>query len=329
MTFFAILCALLLEQARPLSRHNPVQSGVRQWAGWASRNLDAGKPHHGGIAWAIAVGLPAVGASSVYWWLDEAIGWPVAMLWSIAVLWLTLGFRQFSQHFTGIRDALDRGDEQAARELLAHWQQVDTRAVPRVELVRHVIEYSVIAAHRNVFGVLTWYVALAAIGLGPAGAVLYRLSEFVARYWRHRGSASGEHPASAALQKVARDCWHAIDWVPARLTAASFAVVGSFEEAIDGWRNHARQFPDDDDGAILAATAGAINVRLGGAALKASFAASSSQALEYDASAQTSIPTPGRDPEPAHLRIVVALVWRSVVMWMVLLALLTLARLLG
>jgi adenosylcobinamide-phosphate synthase len=37
----------------------------------------------------------------------------------------------------------------------------------------------------------------------------------------------------------------------------------------------------------------------------------------------------GRTPELAHLRSVVGLVWRSVVLWMVLLALLTLARLLG
>jgi adenosylcobinamide-phosphate synthase len=39
--------------------------------------------------------------------------------------------------------------------------------------------------------------------------------------------------------------------------------------------------------------------------------------------------TPGREPEVAHLRSIVGLVWRSVVLWMVLLALLTLARLLG
>ena len=39
--------------------------------------------------------------------------------------------------------------------------------------------------------------------------------------------------------------------------------------------------------------------------------------------------TPGREPELAHLRSVVGLVWRCVVLWMVLLALLTLARLLG
>jgi adenosylcobinamide-phosphate synthase len=37
----------------------------------------------------------------------------------------------------------------------------------------------------------------------------------------------------------------------------------------------------------------------------------------------------GLVPQPVHLRAVVGLVWRTVVMWMVLLALLSLARLLG
>ena len=44
---------------------------------------------------------------------------------------------------------------------------------------------------------------------------------------------------------------------------------------------------------------------------------------------QDSESTPGRAPERSHLASVVGLVWRSVVLWMVLLALLTLARLLG
>ena len=46
---------------------------------------------------------------------------------------------------------------------------VDASDIPRSEIVRHVIEYSVLAAHRHVFGVLTWYVLLAAVGLGPYG----------------------------------------------------------------------------------------------------------------------------------------------------------------
>ena len=46
-------------------------------------------------------------------------------------------------------------------------------------------------------------------------------------------------------------------------------MVGSFEEAIDCWRNDARRFPNDNDGVILAATSGAVNVRLGGGTLSA------------------------------------------------------------
>jgi adenosylcobinamide-phosphate synthase len=95
--------------------------------------------------------------------------------------------------------------------------------------------------------------------------------------------------------------------------------MGNFEEAIDCWRNHAQRFPDDNDGVVLAATAGALNVRLGGEALGAEEAGGS----------QDSESTPGRPPEMAHLPSIVGLVWRSVVLWMVLLALLTLARLLG
>ena len=82
-------------------------------------------------------------------------------------------------------------------------------------------------------------------------------------------------------------------------------------------------------GVLLAATSGAINVRLGGEALKPAAGEPAAPGLGDDADMADSGSTPGREPELAHLRSVVGLVWRSVVLWMVLLALLTLARLLG
>ena len=334
MSFFAILCALLIEQVRPLAYHNPVHGSVVAWTRWTSRNLDAGKPHHGWIAWALAVFVPTGLALGVHWLLVLTLGLPFAVLWSIAVLYTTLGFRQFSHHFTGIRDALDEGDEPLARSLLAHWQRVDAAELPRSEIVRHVIEHSVIAAHRHVFGVLAWFSILAALGLGPAGAVFYRMSEFVARYWAHKGTAAVQ-PSSVWVQQAAARAWRAVDWLPARITALGFAVVGSFEDAIDCWRNDADRFPDPNDGVILAATSGAVNVRLGGGMLRpvaAGDALSRAQAgdvLGIGDRGPDAGSTAGREPESAHLRSVVGLVWRSVVMWMVLLALLTLARLLG
>jgi adenosylcobinamide-phosphate synthase len=330
MSFFAILFALLIEQVRPLARNNAIHAGLRAWARWVSKNFDAGKPHHGWVAWSLAVLVPSALAVGVHWALALFLGWPFAVLWSVAVLYVTLGFRQFSHHFTAIRDALDAGDEPRARELLAQWQQADASELPRREIVRHVIEYSVLAAHRHVFGVLAWFSVLAAFGFGPAGAVLYRMSEFVSRYWQHRSLAQLQ-PASPALQMAAVRAWAAVDWLPARITALAFAVVGSFEEAIDCWRNYAQRFPNDNDGVILAATSGAVNVRLGGEALKTAFAPGASQGFRsggIEGMADTES-TPGREAEPAHLRSIVGLVWRSVVLWMVLLALLTLARLLG
>ncbi len=330
MSFFAILFALLIEQVRPLAPHNPIHSFSRGYARWASRNFDAGGRHHGWLAWTVAVLLPSLLAVGIHWALALLLGWPVAVLWSICVLYFTLGFRQFSHHFTDIRDALDAGDEERARELLAGWQRVDASELPRSEIVRHVIEYSVLAAHRHVFGVLTCFSVLAAFGLGPAGAVLYRMSEFVSRHW-HLRSLDDTQPASAALQGAAIRAWHLIDWLPARTTALAFAVVGSFEDAIDCWRNHAQRFPHDNDGVVLAATSGAVNVRLGGAVLKSIVQPGTSPSQEPPVEvAQESIEsTPGRQPEVAHLAQIVGLVWRSVVLWMVLLALLTLARLLG
>lgn len=331
MSFLAVLLALIMEQARPVAPGNMLHAVPRIWVRFASRNLDAGRVHHGWLTWGVAVAVPAVVAVALHHllWMAHPV---LAFIWNVVVLYLTLGFRQFSHHFTAIRDALDVGDEDQARAALARWQQVDASQLPRSEIVRHVIEYSVLAAHRHVFGVLSWYSVLAALGLGPAGAVIYRLSEFAFRYWTYKSRLPGEGVSPALLQ-TARRLWAVIDYLPARMTAVAFAVVGSFEDAIDSWRQCAQGFAGTDSvsvernqAVVLAATAGAVNVRLGGSALPVlrpeAQESSGPQALP-------SLSPGGRTPEPAHLRSVVGLVWRSVVLWMVLLALLTLARLLG
>jgi adenosylcobinamide-phosphate synthase len=138
---------------------------------------------------------------------------------------------------------------------------------------------------------------------------------------------------SPALLRVARQAWALIDYLPARMTAIAFAVVGSFEDAVDSWRQCAQSLAghpwasvERNQTVVLAATAGAVQVRLGGSPLPASAPEAPDAPLPEPLGP---LGAGGRAPEPAHLRSVVGLVWRSVVLWMVLLALLTLARLLG
>jgi adenosylcobinamide-phosphate synthase len=128
---------------------------------------------------------------------------------------------------------------------------------------------------------------------------------------------------SEALSSVSATAWYRVDWLPSRLTAVSFAVVGNFEDAVDAWRQQADQFQQPNDGVVLAATSGAINVRLGGTVL------APDEPPELAGISDMVPPTAGREPEFAHLRSMVGLVWRAVVMWMFLLALLTLARMVG
>jgi adenosylcobinamide-phosphate synthase len=334
VSFFAVLFALILEQARPLPQKNPVHQAIVAWSRWAGRNLDAGGNAHAWMVWTACVALPALGAWAVYV-LALQFNVLAALAWNVAMLYVTLGFRQFSHHFTEIREALDRGDEEAARQQLAQWRHLDASELPRVELLRHVIEHSLLAAHRHVFGAFFWFIALSAIGLGPAGAVLYRAAEFARRYWTYKVRAADES-AHERVAELAQYLFSIIDHVPARLTAFGFAVVGNFEDAVAAWRRDAGLWQQANEGIVLAAAAGALGVRLGGrqapglSGVHGGAWAADSRAGDLAGDAvRADGSTAGAAPSSAHLDSLVGLVWRSVVLWMLLVALLTVARLLG
>src|SRR5450755_1418920 len=329
MSFFAVLLALLLEQVKPLPRGNVVHDALIGWISGTARNFDAGKESHAWVVWCITVLVPTLACWAAYAAFDH-INSLLGLAVDVGGLYLTLGFRQFSHYFTDIRAALDRGDELEARRLLAEWRHLDASELPASEFLRHVIEHSLLAAHRHVFGVFFWFVLLSTFGLGPAGAVLYRLAEFVSRYWAYRSGNAGI-AVNERLMALSLRLFHLLDHVPARLTASGFAVVGNFEEAGNCWRRDASLWKYDNEGVILAAAAGAVGVQLGGGSAPG---LTPDRAKTFEAgappeSAAAEGSTPGAPPQLGHLRSIVALVWRSVVLWMLLLALLSLANLVG
>ncbi len=319
MSFFAIALALLLEQVRPLLLGSAVHRWALAWARGCARSLDAGRSHHGWLVWVAVAVLPALFAWGVHLLLIHVWGWVgnvLAFAWHVLLLYATLGFRQFSHHFTAIRDALEAGDTSLARRLLGQWMRMQEEQVPREQLLRNLMDHSVVAAHRHVFAVLGWYAVLAALGLGPAGAVLYRMSELAARYFDPAGredpfSSVYQSPrttqamdaapslSSPSTEQAVQSAWWWLDYLPARMTAMGFAVVGNFEDVLDAWRQHnASDFAEHShDGLIQAAMNAALGIK--------------------------------GELTVMHLRNMVGMVWRTVVLWLLLIALLTLARLLG
>src|ERR1700742_3603242 len=99
MSFFAVLFALLIEQLKPLPRRNLIHDALTSWMRWTGRNFDAGRDHHAWVVWCITTLVPALAAWGVYAALVR-VNVLLALVWNVAVLYLTLGFRQFSHYFT-------------------------------------------------------------------------------------------------------------------------------------------------------------------------------------------------------------------------------------
>lgn len=313
MTFFSILCALLIEQLKPLRADNQVYGGIKGLAmrieGW----FNAGEPKNGRMGWFLMMALLVLPVALVYWVLQYFGLVFLAFAWNVAIVYLTLGFRHYSHYFTSIQLALNNGDEASARTLLADWARIDTVGMDATEITRIAVEMSLITTHRSVFGVFFWFLMPA----GPACAVLYRVSEYLARAWNEP-----EHMRNEAFGQFAARAFYWIDWIPVRLTAIAFAVVGNFEDAIYAWRNFANRWADESRGIILAAGGGAMGVRLGTPNENAA------QLLPVDAALVDLTDTendvlPGEEPSLRALQSTVGLVWRALILWMILLLLLS------
>src|SRR6059058_1131506 len=313
MTFFSILCALLIEQLKPLRADNQIYAEIKRFAMRIEAWFNAGQVSHGRLGWFIMMGGLMLPTALIYGVLQH-YGWTFAALaWNVLIVYLTLGFRHYSHYFTSIQFALNAGDDATARTLLAEWARIETVGMDSSEIARLAVEKSLITTHRNVFGVFFWFL----MPLGPACAVMYRVSEYLARAWNEP-----DHMRNEAFGEFAARAFYWIDWIPVRLTAIAFAVVGNFEDAIYAWRNFANRWSDESRGIILAAGGGAMGVRLGTPVENASRFVTP-DAATVDLSGAEADVLPGEEPNVRALQSTVGLVWRALLLWMLLLLLLS------
>jgi adenosylcobinamide-phosphate synthase len=319
MTFLSILCALLIEQMKPLRADNPIYAEIKSLAVRMEAWFNAGDSKHGRMGWFLMMFALIAPTLLIHWVLIRYDWFLAAFAWNVLIVYLTLGFRHYSHYFTSIQLALNAGDEAAARALLAEWTKLDTVGMEVGEISRIAVEKALITTHRNVFGVFFWFL----MPLGPAGAVLYRVSEYLARAWNEP-----EHMRNEAFGEFATKAFYWIDWIPVRLTAVAFAVVGNFEDAIYAWRNFAHRWTDEARGIILAAGGGAMGVRLGTPQENAPRVLPADAAV-VDSSDMEAEALPGEEPGIRALQSTVGLVWRALLLWMMLLLLLSGAVWLG
>ncbi len=303
MTLLSLIAVLLLEQIRPAPYRLAVHAPLSRLARFLESRFNGGERAHGAVAWGLGVGALALLTAAVYFALralNPLLGW----LWSVLMLYLALGFRQFSHYYTDIQLALRLNDLPHARAVLAEWRGCpadDARSAS--DIARLAILQALESAHTHVFGVLPYFVLL-----GPCGAVLYRAAAFFAASWDRGDAGDGDFGA------FSRRAFTVIDWLPARLTAMAFAVVGNFENAVYCWRGRSVESADGaaQEAAVAAASgAGALGMR----------PERLSGGMDDDAE-------DGADEiDVGHMEGAVGLVWRALMLWLLMLLLLGLAGL--
>ncbi|MFB4392978.1 MULTISPECIES: adenosylcobinamide-phosphate synthase CbiB [unclassified Pseudomonas] len=205
---------------------------------------------HGVTAWCLAV-LPLTLLALILSWLPR-VGWIVDML----ALYCALGLRSLGEHVLPVADALRRGDLDEARRRVGYLVSRETRELDEPAVARAATESVLENGSDAVFAALFWFIVA-----GAPGVVLYRLSNTLDAMWGYRNERFERFGwAAARIDDV-------LNYIPARLVALTYAVLGKTRLALACWRKQAPLWDSPNAGPVMAAGAGALGVELGGPAV--------------------------------------------------------------
>lgn len=293
MTFLSVLLALFIERAvpqhRPQRRHGWFDGYCRRLAASPFARRLMGRP------WGVVLALlpPLIVVAWLQAFFGE-LGGLFAFAFGSAVLLYSLGPRDLAEDAEAFTEARDAGrDEQAG----AIAQGLCLGEVPATEPRRSfaVARAVVVLAGSRLIGPIFWFVVF-----GAVGAAAYRAIHLLAARQAREDATAEMRRHSATLRQLA-------DWAPARLAAAGYAIAGNFDAVAHAWRSF-----DHDPAAGGPGEAEQLLAQTGLAALD-TFPIDADELEDGGDFAAGGMP-------PPVVEDAMALVWRNLVVWLVLIA---------
>jgi adenosylcobinamide-phosphate synthase len=244
-------------------------------------------------AWALAVIPPVASLAMLTHMLPAALSWPL----HAAALWFALGARSLVDHIAPVEHALRAGELERARALTARVVTRDLSEADEAAVAKAAIESALENGNDAIFGALFWFVVA-----GGPGALAFRLINTLDAMWGYRT------PRMRYFGWAAARLDDAANYVPARLTALTYALCGDARNALACWRAQASAWESPNAGPVMASGAGSLKVACGGAA-------------RYHGLLEARpVLGSGPMPEAADIGRALSLVKRSVGLWLVAIA---------
>lgn len=186
-------------------------------------------------------------------WLSVVLEGIWLLLAQVIALWLAISLRGLSEHGRAVSHPLSSGDlsnaqEQVSRIVSRQASALDERGVAAAA-TESILENGADA----VFASLFWFLLA-----GIPGLLLHRMVNTLDAMWGYRT------PQFLYFGRAAARLDDILGWLPARLTAITYSLLGHSKLALHCWRTQAPQWDSPNAGPVMATGAGALNVQLGG-----------------------------------------------------------------
>lgn len=250
-TVLIIILAVLLDLWLGEPRQWHPLSGFGRLAQSVERALHGGSGAdnalRGGVALVVAL-LPWVVLAWVLTWLPG-----LGLLTEVLLLYLAIGGSSLAQHGRAVAQAMARDDLPLARQRVSWMVSRDTEQLDAEGVARSAVESVLENGNDALFGALFWFLLL-----GAPGVVMYRLANTLDAMWGYRTERYQEFGWCAAKFD------DLLNWIPARLTALSYLLMGDTRRGWRCWQTQGHRSDSPNAGVVMAAGAGALGVQLGG-----------------------------------------------------------------
>ena len=171
------------------------------------------------------------------------------------VLYFCIAANSLKQHAIAIFNALEENNTTLAKQRVGMIVSRQTDKMSLGDVRKATIESVLENGADAVFAPVFWFVIA-----GPAGAILYRLSNTLDAMWGYKNQRYIHFGwAAARFDDV-------LNWIPARLTALTYAFLGQTRLALHCWKKQAHLLDSPNAGPVMTSGAGALNLKLGGPA---------------------------------------------------------------